>query len=469
MIHIKLKFDSTAKARLNYVFNGKDHEHDVARSRFIPGTMLMEPAIDSTSATDGSNGATGGRTSGKKGKSRATGPAVDASALEAEMNMVASMHRGKGEKLFSHYILSLPEGEHLTDDQWQDVMTDYMEALGYDDSTKYCGGIHEDTLNEHCHITACRVKCQLGGPLVSDQNDYEKGMAALRRIEIKYGLTITPSPSENWGGAEPSKGQVKHHGSVEEAKKHDLGAIIRARINRAWDIQKPRTIAEFVTGLKAVGVDIKIRTNKNGEPEGISYKPTEGSTWMSGSKVKATRLTWKALTTKEGIKYDPIRHNSFLRLPQPSDAHVARLQAFQPLNKRQVIAVKATRARVRVYQRGPTYFAMYPLEKVLKGEQRAAEEIEMKNLRDFAKALLEALFGGRLGLIEFTEQNDPLKDATEVRDDFALDEGIEVDDLNDESREEIRAKIFEKDGEWISPSNKGGGILTDDMEVVKSI
>jgi hypothetical protein len=56
-----------------------------------------------------------------------------------------------------------------------------------------------------------------------------------------------------------------------------------------------------------------------------------------------------------------------------------------------------------------------------------------------------------------------------VRDDFALDEGIEVDDLNDESREEIRAKIFEKDGEWISPSNKGGGILTDDMEVVKSI
>jgi hypothetical protein len=112
---------------------------------------------------------------------------------------------------------------------------------------------------------------------------------------------------------------------------------------------------------------------------------------------------------------------------------------------------------------------MYPLEKVLKGEQRAAEEIEMKNLRDFAKALLEALFGGRLGLIEFTEQNDPLKDATEVRDDFALDEGIEVDDLNDESREEIRAKIFEKDGEWISPSIKGGGIITDDMEVVKSI
>ncbi len=226
MIHKVKEFSEEAFGRLNYAAGGKGHEHKVENVEFIQGTMLSElkfintenpilgkrspnndpetslapgpvlvtlddfmDAVPAVSATGGNSGAT-------DDESSAHGLAVDFSDLEDEFEAVASMHCGNGEKLFGHYILSLAPGETLTNEQWGEALTAYMEEMGYDEFTKFCGFKHTDTDNEHLHILTCRVRMEKGGPLVDDSNDYAKGIVVMRKLEQKFGLQIVANPDE---------------------------------------------------------------------------------------------------------------------------------------------------------------------------------------------------------------------------------------------------------------------------------
>ena len=142
----------------------------------------------------------------------------------------------------------------------------------------------------------------------------------MRDYEKEFGLTQISSPDQNWG-YNFSKEEIKFYGGREaaiEATKKDDAFVIRARIEAMWSKNKLKTMTEFVEALKGRGIDVKPRTKANGDICGISYKlETSDDKWISGSRVKSTRLTWNRLLKGENISYKPWRDNDALGLESP--------------------------------------------------------------------------------------------------------------------------------------------------------
>ncbi|WP_300496443.1 relaxase/mobilization nuclease domain-containing protein [Marinobacter sp.] len=476
MIHKKKEFSQDAFNRLNYAAGGRGHEHKINGLVFVQGTMIselrfIEPDLSEQPDSvpgDASAVPSGMRENQDESGSSESSVAVDFSDLQNEFEAVAGMHCGKGEKLFGHYVISLAEGEMLTSDEWNRAMREYMSVMGYDETTKYCGFKHADSNCEHLHILSCRVQLKPGGPLVDDSNDFEKGMQAMRVLERKLGLQVVPNPHETWG-VDWKKRDFKHRGgsrekvneSEDSGRKSDWASVIRGRLAKIWEVNKPHNMAEFARATKASGISIKIRTNRNGEPEGISYSVEGSGVWISGSKVKAARLTWQNLIKTEGISYDPHKHNLSLGLaPRPET--LVRVDAFQLLNKRQAYVIERTKLPVRLYRHGDRYYAGFGFEQLLKTGKERYEEMIRDQLIQLVLYILELLFGCRQG-----RAGEPL-----LTNDMDIPSGLEVvkNDVGDEAwriqladdkrsspkvrnevGENLSEEILKIHEEWVSP------------------
>ncbi|PSW06773.1 relaxase/mobilization nuclease domain-containing protein [Photobacterium lipolyticum] len=313
---------SSAEKTLHYIYRGDGHEHSVQPGDVVHiGGNLFTP-------------------------SPFQGDDVNLDQMVAEFNAQAALHKGKGSKLFKHYVLSLAPGEILNESQWIEFATNYMKNLGFNNTTKWTAAIHRDTMrnwqhvghvhydeelgkyfghdpdgnivevtgSEHLHIMACLVKNEFGGPLVSTSNDYAKGWDTMRHFEHKFGLRQLENPDENFG-FNYTKAQLKAYGSREKAARNDEAAIIRARFKNLYEQDgKPRTITDLVVGLAKRDVHISVSVDKDNKPIGIAYKVGESGTYISGCRVKSTRFTWGKLISKEKIDYNPARDNPILGL-----------------------------------------------------------------------------------------------------------------------------------------------------------
>ncbi|WP_341663863.1 relaxase/mobilization nuclease domain-containing protein [Vibrio sp.] len=285
---------SEAEPTLVYMYRSDKHEHEINLIRHIGGNIFSPDPIIRDDITG-------------------LPLEVDLEMMIQEFEYHADLHDGKGEKLYKHYIVSLAPGETLEDHEWlEHIQQDLMPALGYDESTKYVICKHSDRDNEHCHIFACLVKGD--GSLVKTNNDVFVGFESMRRLEKKYGLRELESPEDNWGH-HYSKAEMKGaNGDRELAKKRDEAAIIRARF-KAIESENggklPGTMTKLVFALARRGVDVKCRQDDSGNIIGISYS-ADGGPFIRGSKVKATRLSFKNLQLKERVRYNPERDNAAL-------------------------------------------------------------------------------------------------------------------------------------------------------------
>lgn len=225
---------------------------------------------------------------------------IDDLASELDLQVTKYRGLGSGKNLIQHYVISLAPGESLSDSEWRKAVKLFMDEMGYGNDTLYTACVHTEKDHEHAHIVACRVKHN--GKLVQNQNDYAKAVKASRKVEIVFGLKITPNPEETMGVDSPP-GDVPNE--------QDAAVIIRKRINTVFDAKKTMpqmTMSDFVNLLKEQGVQVKVKLNKDEQPIGINYS-LDGNLWISGSKIKKTRTTWKALLATEMIDYKPVRDN----------------------------------------------------------------------------------------------------------------------------------------------------------------
>ncbi|MEE1672858.1 relaxase/mobilization nuclease domain-containing protein [Agarivorans aestuarii] len=320
---------SKAEPTLVYMYRGDKHEHEINLIRHIGGNIFSPDPIIRDDITG-------------------LPLEVDLEMMIKEFEFHADLHDGKGEKLYKHYIVSLAPGETLEDHEWlEHIQQDLMPSLGYDESTKYVICRHSDRDNEHCHIFACLVKGD--GSLVKTNNDVFKGLESMRRLEKKYGLRELESPENNWGH-HYSKAKMKGANSDRElAIKRDDAAIIRARF-KAIESQNggklPGTMTKMVFALARRGVDVKCRQDDNGNIIGISYS-ADGGSFISGSKVKATRLSFKNLQLKERVSYVPELDNTAL-LGEWKDAKEFTIQL--QITASQFKRIKAKRPPNRAYK-----------------------------------------------------------------------------------------------------------------------
>ncbi len=300
MIHKKMSHRNGSEGTLAYIYRGDGHEHDVKECVHHIHTQGMAPNPIKRD---------------KKGRVKD----IDIKPIAAEFDFLADKNK-RSDNRFSHYIISLPEGEKLSSKEWKKVAKKYMKRMGYGLDTKWTAALHDEKKNQHIHILACRVQNNPQAverglardakgkgnkpqpyPLVEDSNDHSKGMEVMRELEKELGLSVTPSPDMTWGSdltREEFEGTINKFERTGESQAPWKSRII-ARLSKAVEKSNGKTFTEFLDNVRAVGVEPLVNFNDRGFPTGISFAMQGRS--AAGSKLKSTRLTFSALT---GVKYD---------------------------------------------------------------------------------------------------------------------------------------------------------------------
>ncbi|MBA6303469.1 relaxase/mobilization nuclease domain-containing protein [Colwellia sp. MB02u-14] len=316
-----------AAPTLSYIYRGEGHEHDVNLIKHIGGNVFTQDPIERNKFGLPEN--------------------IDVSELAKEFEEQADLHKSKGRKLFKHYIISLAPGEQLEPHQWfEHINSDYLPALGYDNSCKWIACQHDDKEHSHVHIFTCMVKGD--GELVKTQNDVMLGFDSIRRLENKYNLQKLESPDQNWG-KHFSKGELKHYGSRKEAESSDWGAIIRARFNQIQTEnggKLPNTMTKLVLALANKGIEVKARLDDEGKIIGLSFKADDGA-WLAASRIKKSRLTFPNLQRKEGVSYVPERDNAAFGIGN----NELKLSISVDITEVQFAKIKVFKAKVKVRKR----------------------------------------------------------------------------------------------------------------------
>lgn len=99
--------------------------------------------------------------------------------------------RPKLGKAVLHVSLSAAPGEHLSDEQWQQVAQRYLHGMGLENN-QYLVTRHTDTEHEHIHLLVNRIR--FDGGVTSDSHDYRRQETLMRAIEREFDLQrVMPS------------------------------------------------------------------------------------------------------------------------------------------------------------------------------------------------------------------------------------------------------------------------------------
>src|SRR5690606_20911842 len=167
--------------------------------------------------------------------------------------------------------------------------------MGFDDN-QYIIYKHTDQDHSHIHIVANRVK--FSGDVVSDSHDYKRSEAIVRKLELKYNLTLLKESKES---NVLSKGEIEKCLRTGEAPERlELQRIINEIIKHNL------SIFEFEKKLKEKKVNIKLNASLEGKISGISFE-YKGKTYK-GSQLNRNHLSWNKLKIKlyEQNRIDPV-------------------------------------------------------------------------------------------------------------------------------------------------------------------
>ncbi len=369
MIHKVTPRRPTIIPLLKYMLrNGHGHEHDLNLIDWIGSSTFAQDPIARCKLT---------------GLPLAEQPEGPLNELIDEFEEQSALHKGKAENFYAHYVISQhPEDRQLTKSEWYELITEYLEALGYDNSCKWASVEHRDKDHYHAHISSSVVRDD--GSIVDNTDDVHKGFSVLRRFEQKFGLKQLTSPDENWG-KHYSKGEIKAAGgNRQEAMSKDWAARIRARF-KAIESENggrlPSTMTNLVLALAKKGVAVKARQNECGEITGLNYKADNGP-WISGSKVKASKLTFSRLTNS--VSYSPERDNSVLLGNED-----LKINAAVQITETQYQRIKILKPRLRVFKRNSKYYASFTFYNSKK-EREFAEMLE--SIMKLIALLLDPMF-----------------------------------------------------------------------------
>lgn len=213
--------------------------------------------------------------------------------LDREWGVYREMNSVVKEDVF-HASLSLPEGERLSDEQWQDAAQVYVEKMGFDKSA-WVAYRHTDTDHDHIHVIANRI--DYDGRAVDMWQSYSRGENICRELEKEHGLTRV-EPSRNADLRAPKRAEFEMYQRTGEVSvKIDLQGRVEAAA-RASD-----TWSQYADELGKQGVGVAINRRESGQPYGISYiRESDGET-MKGSDL-GRAYAWSGLQKRAGIDYE---------------------------------------------------------------------------------------------------------------------------------------------------------------------
>jgi len=184
-------------------------------------------------------------------------------------------------KAVFHCSLSLPAGEHVTDDVWSKISSDYLNGMGFSNS-QYVVVRHTDTNHEHVHIVANRVT--YNGDVVSDKNDRAKANRICAKLEKKYGLSLCNHGELEHDNA-PKISKTDQSMGFDIAKEKIISGIDAALLF-SLDNEDEFDPESFSKACKNQGVVTHYNKDKKGKIRGCSFSLVDEKRKFSGSKLR---------------------------------------------------------------------------------------------------------------------------------------------------------------------------------------
>lgn len=147
-----------------------------------------------------------------------------------EMEVAAEVSR-RTKSSVMHIVVSYAPDEQSTDDQMREDGREVLRELGLSENQAVMVR-HTDRDHAHFHIAANRIGP--GGKAVPDSKSYERAEAALRRIEVRRGLSVTRSRH----APEPATGAPMTGGRLTpDPRQHAAPTGVREALltARSWD------------------------------------------------------------------------------------------------------------------------------------------------------------------------------------------------------------------------------------------
>jgi Relaxase/Mobilisation nuclease domain len=261
-----------------------------------------------------------------------------------------------------HMSLSLPHDEHLSDEQFSDLATQYfagMVLLADDHKLvadrdrfrqrrdefvldglseyQYLVARHSDQEHDHVHIVASRINLNTGNG-VELWRDKTRNQKILRCLEVEYGLTPVQN-SWDVGRKSATKGQLEQQATTGEAS---IQSRLQDLIEQAA-IGQPE-MPEMFERLMRQGVEVRHGWTRTGKSKGISYSLEDVA--FAGNQLGG-RYSFPGLQKHLGVDYQADRDDERLRSlidnGVPSEPEV-------DLQQRRELAQAVARSAMRILQ-----------------------------------------------------------------------------------------------------------------------
>ncbi|WP_075882035.1 relaxase/mobilization nuclease domain-containing protein [Vreelandella massiliensis] len=203
-----------------------------------------------------------------------------------------------------HASLSLPAGETLEAEGWNDISKAFLREMGFTERTPYTVIRHSDTNYDHVHILLSRI--DLDATLWHGQWEARTAINATQKLEKDFGLRLTP-------GLGSARAERKKPSSQEINKAVRTGeqaprSVIQQAIDDLLDGEAISAL-EFAEGLEVSGIGVKANIASTGRLNGFSFE-------YGGVHFKASQLGkaygWKKLQER-GVVYEQTRDSDGLQ------------------------------------------------------------------------------------------------------------------------------------------------------------
>ena len=160
---------------------------------------------------------------------------------------------------FKHISISLREGEKLAKSEWKELVSEYVDGLGYSDN-HWVAALHKTT-NHHAHIVISCIENSAPHKKTKDSNDFARSAKIRNSLEDKFGLSKDNNPFIT--GVSGNK--------VNNSQYKDKIQAVRESIDNVLNKNTISTkLPHFIDELAEVGVGCFVKLNGL-EVEGLSY------------------------------------------------------------------------------------------------------------------------------------------------------------------------------------------------------
>ncbi|WP_409438321.1 relaxase/mobilization nuclease domain-containing protein [Vibrio sp. BS-M-Sm-2] len=182
------------------------------------------------------------------------------------------------EKPLKHFVLSLPEEDLLSEDDWAKATEYFMQKLGYK-NTRWISFLHNKKSNPHVHIIASRIDLMTNN-VVPEWQEHTRAFEIVRQIEKDFNLTRLASPGDDMKPVKQPDGsyEMVQNNSQELSDKkrmphkNDIVRRLNAIHENLFNEDYKPSLSEWMLALREAGVGVQMSFTEAGKVKGITYR-----------------------------------------------------------------------------------------------------------------------------------------------------------------------------------------------------